>query len=177
MHTITPVIIEQELAVTTTPADGLQRLVNDIHHGLARLFNHQAAEHGLTRPQWRVMAGIYRQDGITQTELADAIGMTRAPLGKIIDLLEAEGLVERVADPNDRRINRLRITEKAAPLVRPAELLMENLEGRAFAGLTENERAIFLSQLHRIRAELNAELAEETVAWTESKVGRSKKKT
>lgn len=41
---------------------------------------------------------------------AELVGIGRAPLGKTIDRLEQKGWVERRDDPQDRRVNRLYIT-------------------------------------------------------------------
>lgn len=145
--------------------DTLLRLVNDIHLAFARLFNHQATAHGLTRAHWRVIAGLYRHNGLTQTELAGTIAMARSPLGKVVDRLETAGLIERQPDPDDRRVNRLRLTEKAVPLIEPAQRLVAQLEARAFADVPEKDRDTLVANLVSVRDALNDELDQETVSW------------
>jgi MarR family transcriptional regulator for hemolysin len=48
---------------------------------------------------------------LSQTDLAQAIGITNASLVRTLHQLEAAGLVVRVSDPDDRRANKLRLTE------------------------------------------------------------------
>lgn len=139
------------------------RLINDINVAYVRLFAHKAARVGLTRPQWHVLGGIRRQDGITQSELAGAIAMGKSPLGKVVDKLEAEGLIERRPDPNDRRANRLHLTEKAGPLMEPAAEVVEQLEQLAFDGLNDDQAEHLIDLLTDMRARMEAALTAENL--------------
>ena len=47
----------------------------------------------------------------TQVEIANRIGIERATLTRMLDTLEADGLIERLADPADRRTKRIRLTK------------------------------------------------------------------
>ena len=113
----------------------LLQLLTDAQSTMARLFEHRARHLGLTRPQWRVLAGLYGNDGMTQTELSEHISIARSPLGKIVDQLERAGYVERRSDPDDRRINRLHVTPRFEPIVEPAAALVRDLEQSALEGL------------------------------------------
>lgn len=146
----------------TRTSDGLLRLVNDVHFAFARLFNHRAADYGLTRAHWRVMAGLYRHNGLTQTELSTAIAMARSPLGKVIDRLEESGLVERRLDPDDRRVKRLHLTPKADPLVAPARELSDGIEAKALSALPKHRHDELLTDLNAIRTVLIQELEQES---------------
>lgn len=163
-------ILVYKLAYMTTSTrdrDTLLRLVNDIHLAFARLFNHQASDRGLTRAHWRVIAGLYRKNGLTQTELATTIAMARSPLGKIIDRLEESGLVERRPDPEDRRVKRLHLTEAAMPLISPAQRLVTDLENTATAGLSDSQAEELISALVSVRKALDAEMTHQTIQWDE----------
>ena len=146
------------------PVDSLFRLVNDVHLEFAKLFNHRAVEFGLTRAHWRVIAGLFRHEGLTQTELANAIGMARSPLGKIVDRLEESGLIERTPDPDDRRVNRLSLTRAAQPLIEPAQALAAQIETAALRRLPKQRQAALIDALIAIRTALEAELEQESVS-------------
>ncbi|MCZ6890431.1 MAG: MarR family transcriptional regulator [Gammaproteobacteria bacterium] len=138
------------------------RLINDLHLGMARLFNHRVRDFGLTRAHWRVVSGLHRHDGLTQTELAQAIAMARSPLGKIIDKLEAEGWIERKPDPDDRRVNRLYLTKAIEPILEPAWRVAKDLEVSVLADLSPRTQTALKSNLATIRDVLNRELSDET---------------
>ena len=69
---------------------------------------------GITRSQWWVLSGVSRHgdNGITQTELASVLDLGKVALGGLIDRLESRGFVKRLADPEDRRVNRVHLTQK-----------------------------------------------------------------
>ena len=125
--------------VTTTSLESgrLLQLLTDAQTAMAKLFEFRARHLGLTRPQWRVLAGLYGNDGMTQSELADHTSIARSPLGKIIDQLERKGYVERRHDPEDRRINRLFITQAVEPLLQPARELVAELERSVLDGVPQ----------------------------------------
>lgn len=80
--------------------------------------NRSLDEFGLTRLQAITLRNVYRQSGITMTQLAQKIGITRPQLTRIIDTLEERGLVSRHHnDDNHRVINVLR-TEKGKKVVK-----------------------------------------------------------
>src|SRR5438477_7344011 len=86
-------------------------------HALRKAFDRRAVGLGVTRAQWKVLFRLERQPGLRQIELADMLDIEPITLSRIIDRLEESGLVERLADPADRRAWRLHVTAKARPLV------------------------------------------------------------
>ncbi len=68
------------------------------------------SSHGLTGPQFDVMATLHRTEGITQQELAAGLLVTKGNVTGVIDRMEAVAWIERRPDPEDRRANRLYLT-------------------------------------------------------------------
>jgi MarR family transcriptional regulator for hemolysin len=71
---------------------------------------------GVTVGQWKVIVMLVKQNGLTQKETADKLGLESPTLIPIIDKMEKEGLIIRKVDPSDRRNNRIYRTEKADAL-------------------------------------------------------------
>ena len=71
---------------------------------------------GISIGQWKVIVMLVKQNGLTQKEIADKLGLEGATLIPIIDRMEKEGLVVRRVDVSDRRNNRIYRTEKADSL-------------------------------------------------------------
>ena len=71
---------------------------------------------GVTIGQWKVMVMLVNQNGLTQKETADRLGLEGPTLIPIIDKMEKEGLVIRKIDSDDRRNNRIYRTENADEL-------------------------------------------------------------
>jgi DNA-binding MarR family transcriptional regulator len=71
----------------------------------------------MTRAQMVILARLERQPDVSQNELAAAAEVAPMTIARLVDRLEALGLVKRCTDPEDRRIWRLRLTPAAAPLL------------------------------------------------------------
>jgi MarR family transcriptional regulator for hemolysin len=70
-------------------------------------------EIGITFGQWKIIITLVNNDdGLTQKEIADKLGLEGPTLIPIIDKLEKDGFVTRMVDKNDRRNNRIFLTEK-----------------------------------------------------------------
>lgn len=74
----------------------------------------------------RLMADL--GPGARPTELARTLGITKAAVGQLLDVLEAQGLVERAADPSDGRAQIVRPTAKAARLYRAGRAELDRIE-------------------------------------------------
>ena len=129
-------------------------LVHDVARLMRREFDRRVKHLGLTRSQWFVVAHLYRTDGQTQRHLADELDMQRAPLSKLLDRLEAGGWVERRADPDDRRANRVYITKKIDALMIEGVVVGENLVNDIFSGIDEEAREEFLTILAHAKLNL-----------------------
>jgi DNA-binding MarR family transcriptional regulator len=73
--------------------------------------------HGLSLAQFEVLAHVHFEAGISQSELAQRLLVTKGNVCGLIDRLGAAGLVIRKADPDDRRANRLFLTSRGTALL------------------------------------------------------------
>ena len=71
---------------------------------------------GITVGQWKVMVMLINQDGLTQKEIAERLGLEGPTIIPIIDKMEKDDLVVRKVDPSDRRNNKIYRTENANKL-------------------------------------------------------------
>ena len=129
-------------------------LVHDVARLLRTVYDRRTRVLGLTRSQWWVLNHLYVNDGISQTELADVLDLEKPSLGRLLDRLEAKEWIERRADPNDRRVKRVHLTPRVAPLVRELRAIAADLRGEALEGLDEREREQFVATLLLIKGNL-----------------------
>src|SRR3954452_78379 len=120
-------------------------------HALRKAFDRKAVGLGVTRAQWKVLFRLERQPGLRQIELADKLDIEPITLSRIVDRLEEGGLVERVADPADRRAWRLHVTAKAQPLIAKLQALADEMTTEAFAGIDPKDIEITRQVLGRVR--------------------------
>ena len=106
--------------------------------------------HQLTAPQWDVMTVLWQRDGITQTELATAAGSDKATITRILDRMVREGLVERRADPEDRRAFRIHLRNAGKELHKQLIPIVDAIITRAFDTIDESQQEMLQSALERI---------------------------
>ena len=84
-------------------------LLNDVARLMRTTFDRRVKAMGLTRSQWWVLTHLFRNDGTTQAALADILEVERPTLGRLLDRLEAKGLVNsRIGGGDDDRSGRAR---------------------------------------------------------------------
>ncbi|MEP7241005.1 MAG: MarR family transcriptional regulator [Devosia sp.] len=138
-------------------------LIAEVSKLMKRRFEEEARHHGITLPQWRALAEITMNDGMSQVELAGCIDTDPMTLSGILDRLEKRGLVERSADPNDSRAKRAVATPEGQRLVQEVRRVGHDLYTHAIDGLSAAERDQLIGVLNRIKdnlTALNAELKE-----------------
>ena len=125
--------------------------IGETAHALRRAFDRRATTLGVTRAQWKVLFRLSRRPGLRQIELADMLDIEPITLSRIIDRLEEAGLVERVADPADRRAWRLHVTARARPLVEKLRAVADEMIADAFAGIDPKDIETTRAVLGRVR--------------------------
>src|SRR3981081_1123579 len=82
-------------------------LIHDVSRLRRSAFDRCLKPLNVTRSQWWVLAYLSREDGMTQSQLAEQLDLGKVAVGGLIDRLEKSGLVRRDADPRDQPTNRL----------------------------------------------------------------------
>jgi MarR family transcriptional regulator, transcriptional regulator for hemolysin len=98
-----------------------------------RLADKAAKVYGLSDATAIPLILVGRLGPLTQTALADAIGVEGPTLVRHLDHLGAHGLIERQEDPSDRRAKRLRLTASGKSLLEKLEADLVQLRHEAFA--------------------------------------------
>lgn len=96
-----------------------------------------AARHGVSEAASAPLVWIERLgENVRQNALADAIGIEGASLVRLIDELQASGLVTREPDPSDRRANVVSLTPRGREVVTEVNEDIQSLREQVFAGLS-----------------------------------------
>jgi MarR family transcriptional regulator, transcriptional regulator for hemolysin len=138
---------------------------------LARVWRRRAdsalSAHGLSEATAHPLLILSRRGKcVRQGLLADEMGIEGPSLVRLIDLLQAEGLVERREDPTDRRAKMLHITALGESKVAEINRVIGRLRGDLLGGIPHPHLAITFETLQRIEAaaEKSPETAEEAEA-------------
>jgi DNA-binding MarR family transcriptional regulator len=141
------------------PGRTLGFVLNDVARLMRKRFEQRAraAALGLTRAQAAVLAHLARQEGINQAALAQLLELEPITLARLLDRLQAAGLIERRSDPKDRRAHLLYLTESAYPLLDRIFALAAEVREDALTGVAEADRGRLLDLLIEMKANLIAD--------------------
>jgi DNA-binding MarR family transcriptional regulator len=133
-------------------------LVNDAARLYSQQFDRLAREKlGLTRAQCQLLAVLAAHEGsdaLSQTELAQRMGITPMGVASLCDRMAAAGWIERRAHPEDKRVNRLHVKPSARKALERALAISDELTTQALAGFSAAERSQLTSLLARARQNL-----------------------
>jgi DNA-binding MarR family transcriptional regulator len=123
-----------------------------VYNRMERRLGQALATHGLSLSQFDVLATLLHGEGITQQELAERLLVTKGNVVGLIDRVGAAGWVERRPDPEDRRANRLYLTDAGRKLL--SEVFPRHASDirAAFARFSEAD----LRQMHQLLERLDA---------------------
>ena len=123
--------------------------VNDVARLLRTYADQKAGQFGMTRAQWAVLARLESHQGLKQSELAEMLDLQPITLTRLVDRLCDNGLIERRADPDDRRAKRLFLTPAARAGAGAAQRARRGLLGEALerAAIPADDRAISTASL------------------------------
>jgi len=137
------------------PQESLAFLVGDASRQIRRRFDARARSLGVSRAQWQVLFALSRNEGVNQTGLADYLEVETITLCRMVDRLADAGLVERRADPADRRAWRLHLTAAAHPLLGRLKALGDEVVAEGIAGIDPHDLERMVAALTAIRTNLS----------------------
>lgn len=124
-------------------------------HDVARLLHvdadKRARAHGMTRAQWGILIWLERQPGISQKELAELLEVEPITVARLIDRLEARGMVERRPDPRDRRIWRLHLLSPAHDVLHEINRQRTDMTQMVSRGITPDTLDMMIEALLRMK--------------------------
>ncbi len=120
---------------------GLGYLIRSTHKVFSRRLASELAVHGISFKQYFYLRALLEEDRISQIELSARVGMNRATVTSVLDTMEAQNLVRRVPDPDDRRVYLVELTAKGKKLRAPIMSTIASIQAAASAGISERDLA------------------------------------
>lgn len=135
-----------------------------IHHQLLEAFSHsnramleRTRRLGLKPGQPKVLEFVIQHEGCTQREIARACVMDKSTATGILARMEEEGLIERHASPDDRRIASVHLTEAGRAAATRVLAICDEVDAIAWKGMDAQERRTLTRLLGRVIANLSEE--------------------
>ena len=128
---------------------------------LVRLFYRDVSEsvrdiyttaYGLTVAEWRTMGVLNDHQPLSASDVVSRSSMDKVNISRAIAGLQKYGFIERHVDPTDRRRVLLRLTAKGRKVMRHLVPLVLDVEQQLLCGLSEEEQAVLIGLMKRVRA-------------------------
>ncbi len=114
------------------------------------LFNQEASDLDLTRPQFEAMIAISHFPGLDQITLARALGIDRSTMTLVLDGLMDRTLLHRTVHPQDRRRRVLDLTALGLRALEAARLRARLAQDRLMSPFSKGERVEFVDAMSRV---------------------------
>lgn len=121
---------------------------------------------GMTRAQYVTLIRLDLQPDLVQTELAEILEIQPIAIVRLLDQLSRDGLVERKQDANDRRCNRLSITDAGRARLAEVSGFKERLGKELFEGISDDDLRHLLNTLQVLHQNIKRSNADEQGAAT-----------
>jgi DNA-binding MarR family transcriptional regulator len=108
------------------------------------------AAHGLSMWGYIVLSALDRSPIRTQATLAESIGADKTRIIPTLDELQKHRYIERIPDPDDRRVRLLAITESGRSIKNGTQVDIQRGEERWLGQLSANDRRVFLRVLQQL---------------------------
>ena len=133
--------------------------VNILNSRIKKCFFDKLQENGIniTPEQYLVMDILWEKSSISQQNIADIIQKDKNSVTKIIDSLEKKNLVIRVVDKNDRRINKIELTEEGSALEKITTEVAINFMNNVVKNIDTKDLDTFVNVMRQIKNNLEGE--------------------
>ena len=139
-----------------TGPDDFQAAFWSAKHALAIASAAAFSRHGVHEGQQFILRRLWADDGSTPGEIAKGLGLATSTVTRAATRMEAAGLLRREPHETDRRLVRLRLTERGRALEGVIDREMDQLTARALGSFTAADRTVIIRALRDIRRNLRA---------------------
>ena len=124
-------------------------LINKLARAMALEMDRRLRAYDVTLSQWFVLKQLWRQEGRSQVELQELLSLERATVNGLIQRMTRSGLIQCHPDPDDRRVQRIFLTERGRNLQQITPSLEQEMYARTLEGFSDDERTFFIRLLTR----------------------------
>lgn len=128
-------------------------LITKIKQLQGRIFEKLLAEHNISEfngAQGRILFVLWGNDNIPISELAKQTGLAKTTLTSMLERMEKQELIKRIASPDDHRTVKIRLTKTAAALKEQYEQVSNEMSQIFYKGFSDEEILTLETGLRKI---------------------------
>jgi len=125
-------------------------LIRRLHQIHVAMFVEEFKTQNITPVQYGLMTAVAALPDLDQTSLGQEVGLDRTTTADVVKRLEDRGLLERRANPSDRRTRHVRLTTEGQALVTELQGDMTRAQERLLQPLRPAEKAMLMDLMRRL---------------------------
>ena len=137
------------------PSRSVGYLVRRTHRAFTRALQARIAPHGVSIGMWYFLRVLWQEDGISQRELSQRVGMMEPTTVIALRSMEKTGLIQRERSDADRRRARVLLTAKAKRLRSELLAVARGITDASEEGIAARDLAAFRRAITRMTANLD----------------------
>ena len=145
-----PVALGGSLGRREATGRGVGYLVNRLSQTVGREIDRRMVGLGLTDAQWKPLLRLYLRQANTVAELARCCEMDAGSMTRLLDRVEAKGLLRRVRSSEDRRVVNIELTPDGLAAAAQIPVILSRVQNNALRGFSETEWRSLQDFLQRI---------------------------
>jgi DNA-binding MarR family transcriptional regulator len=119
-------------------------------HAISRMYNQEAMQYDITTSIGFVLLNIDAEEGTPATKIAPLLGLEARSLTRMLKSMEEKGLIFRQADPTDRRLVRIFLTEKGKEKKEVSRKTVKAFNKAVKETIPEEKLKVFFDVIHQI---------------------------
>jgi MarR family transcriptional regulator, organic hydroperoxide resistance regulator len=140
------------------PSQSVGFLIRDTMMHLQIVLRSLIQDEGLSTAQYYLLRVLWKEEGLSQRELSERVCTTEPTTQSALLRMEKQGFVKRVRNKTDRRANHIYLTAKGRKLEAKIIPFAIDINDMASNGITKKNLKMFSKIIHKIRANVMAEI-------------------
>ena len=133
----------------------LRRLTNLMQRARTQEFSNH--DFNMMDGKGRLLSILQQKDGLTQRELGEELDIRPSSVGELVRKLEANGLVMRQNNEDDRRVMNVYLTESGRELIENTSSVQTEIQANLFKDISEEDKEVFARVLQKMIISLEEE--------------------
>lgn len=134
-----------------TEMNTVGRYISHISKDIHACHRHQLRDFDMGWGQFKILLLLMHEEGLKQEDISARLEIDKTTVTRTLNKLEASGFIRRVADPGDRRIHRIYMTEKSLEQKAYLTRLREEINTYLLEGFTASETEQLMAYLIRLK--------------------------
>ena len=130
--------------------DEIREILDGISAQMRRNYSEMLRELNLHVGQDQLLCRLWREDGVTQTQLSERLNCEPPTIANMVKALESYDLIYRQRDELDGRVNRVYLTTKGQDIKDPVERIWVKQQDKLLDGISSEERIVLKKLLKKM---------------------------